>query len=125
MGTLSGGSNHAIFIFASIPNGGQLLKEIFYSVWSKFFPLRVNPILEESHCPGENPHGGFYYSFASGSSPTFGALAQSTDVPTFGALNQAAGGDGGNVFGGGGFGSPSFGGQQQPQNPGKGASYIF
>ena len=77
--------------------------------------------------PGLKSQGGYSHdkapfvrcSFASGSSPTFGALAHSSDSLSFGGLNPQAGGDEGNVFGGGGggggFGSPSFGGQQQQQ----------
>lgn len=48
-----------------------------------------------------------------GSSPTFEALAGSSNVPTFGALSQQqspGGGFGGGGGGGGGFGST----QQQP-----------
>ena len=60
-----------------------------------------------------------YCSFASGSSPAFGALAQSTGSLTFESLNQPAGGDELSVFGGEFGGSPSFGGQQQQQNTGK------
>ena len=38
------GSNSAIFIFASILNGSQLLKERICSTWSKFFLLKVDPL---------------------------------------------------------------------------------
>ena len=47
----SRGSNLAIFIFAFISNGGHLLKQIICSSGSKFFPLRVTPILEGLHLP--------------------------------------------------------------------------
>ena len=40
------GSNSAIFIFASLLNGGQLIKERICSNRSKFFPLRVDPLLD-------------------------------------------------------------------------------
>ena len=40
------GSNCYIFIFASLLNTGQLLKERICSPRSKFFPLRVDHILE-------------------------------------------------------------------------------
>ena len=36
------GSNSVIFIFDSLFNGDQLLKEIICSSRSKFFPLRVD-----------------------------------------------------------------------------------
>ena len=48
----SKGSNSVIFIFVSIFNMGQLLKEMICSLRSKFFPLGVDPILEELCCPG-------------------------------------------------------------------------
>ena len=44
------GSNSVIFIFASHMNWGHLIKERICSRWSKFFPLRVDPILERL-CP--------------------------------------------------------------------------
>ena len=47
------GSNSAIFIFASFLNGGQLLKERICSYRSKFFPLRVDTILEGVCCSGK------------------------------------------------------------------------
>ena len=40
------GSNCVIFIFTSSINGGQHLKDRSCSSGSKFFPLRVDPILE-------------------------------------------------------------------------------
>ena len=43
------GSNSVIFIVASHINWGHLLKERICSHWSKFFPLRVDPILERLH----------------------------------------------------------------------------
>ena len=46
MGTVSGGSNSVIFIFPFLLNRGQLLKERICSSRSKFFPLRVDLILE-------------------------------------------------------------------------------
>ena len=42
----------AIFVFASFLYRGQLLKEIICSLWSKFFPLKVDLILGELRCPG-------------------------------------------------------------------------
>ena len=51
-GYTSKGSNSVIFIFVSIFNMGQLLKEMICSLRSKFFPLGVDPILEELGCPG-------------------------------------------------------------------------
>ena len=40
------GNNFAIFIFASLLNGDQLLKERICSSRSTFFPLREDPIWE-------------------------------------------------------------------------------
>ena len=40
------GNYSAIIIFASFVNGGQLLKERICSHRSKFFPLRVDQLLE-------------------------------------------------------------------------------
>ena len=40
------GNYSAIIIFASFVNGGQLLKERICSQRSKFFPLRVDQLLE-------------------------------------------------------------------------------
>ena len=45
------GSNSAIFIFVSLLNGDQHLKERICSFWSKFFPLKVDSILEELNHP--------------------------------------------------------------------------
>ena len=45
------GSNSFIFIFASHLNGGQLLKKRICSPRSKFFSLRVDPVLKGLHCP--------------------------------------------------------------------------
>ena len=45
------GSNSASFIFASHLIRGHLLKRTVCSSRSKFFPLRVDPILKGLHCP--------------------------------------------------------------------------
>ena len=50
--TLSG-SNCVSFIFASLPNWGNCLKERICFKGSKFFPFRVDHILEEICCPGK------------------------------------------------------------------------
>ena len=47
------GRNSAIFIFSSLINIGQLLKEIICSSRSKFFPLRVDPFLGGLCPPGK------------------------------------------------------------------------
>ena len=52
------GSNSAIIIFASLLNRDQLLRERICSWWSKFFPLRVDPIFKGLHCP-EKQKGNF------------------------------------------------------------------
>ena len=47
------GSNSGNFNFASFLNGAQLLKAEFgpLGLWSKFYPIRVDPILEGFCCP--------------------------------------------------------------------------
>ena len=45
-------NNSAVFIFASLLNGGQLLKERICSCGSKFFPLREDPIFAGHYHPG-------------------------------------------------------------------------
>ena len=47
------GSNYTIFIFASLLNKGQLLKERICSKGSKFFPLKVDLILHRLYHPGK------------------------------------------------------------------------
>ena len=47
------GSNY-VFIFASVLNGGQFLLGRICSYRSKFFPVRVDPILEGPCCPGKH-----------------------------------------------------------------------
>ena len=47
------GSNSDILIVASLPGGAQLLKQRICSSRSKFFPLRVESILELPHSPGK------------------------------------------------------------------------
>ena len=47
------GSNSVIFILASFLNGSYLSKERICPFWSKFFPLRINPILERLSQPRE------------------------------------------------------------------------
>ena len=47
------GGNSTILLLASLLDGGQLLKERICSCWSKFFPVRVDPVLEGRHCLGK------------------------------------------------------------------------
>ena len=63
MGTLLRGSNSAIFIFASLLNRGQLLKERICSSGSQYLPLRVN-MFEEGLCnPGKQTGSKNVFSF--------------------------------------------------------------
>ena len=42
------------FLFGALRvNRGQIRKENMCFPWSKFFPFRVDPILEELDCPGK------------------------------------------------------------------------
>ncbi|XP_050389460.1 nuclear pore complex protein Nup214 isoform X2 [Patella vulgata] len=55
-----------------------------------------------------------FSGFSSASSPTFGSIAQTTDLPTFGSMSQQQPGGG---FGSLSFGGGGGGGQQQQQQP--------
>ena len=48
MGTFSGEATLPFTFLSSQKRGGQLLKERLCSLKSKFFPLRVDPVLEAS-----------------------------------------------------------------------------
>ena len=47
------GSNSVSLVVASHTNWGHLIKERICSHWSKFFPLRVDPILGRLYPPGK------------------------------------------------------------------------
>ena len=47
------GSDSAIFIFASLFKGWQLLKERIFSYRRRFFPLRVDLLSDRFHDPGK------------------------------------------------------------------------
>ena len=51
--TFRGSNSFILFFFASHLFRGQHLKERICSPRSKFFPLRVDPILKGLHCPGK------------------------------------------------------------------------
>ncbi|KAL3872026.1 hypothetical protein ACJMK2_039997 [Sinanodonta woodiana] len=59
----------------------------------------------------QNSATGGFASFASSGSPTFGSLAQASDLPTFGGIGQSGGSQFSNAptFGSPAFGSPGFG----------------
>ena len=50
------GYNSASFLFAILLNGNQILKERICSSRSKFFPLRVDSLLEGLHPPALSRH---------------------------------------------------------------------